>query len=277
LDRLGEDGKRTVQLASVIGRQFLVRLLSRVAGMTEQLDGLLRELQALEIIYEKGLLPEPAYIFKHAVIQDVAYNSLLRERRKELHRADAYALEQLYPDRLAEHYEELAYHFSQGEDWAKAFEYLDHSGDRAKDAYAYSLALDWYSRALEAAARAVPTVHPHRLAQIHQSRGQILASTARLDEAIAEAQRMLELARAESDRPLEGMALTDMAYAHYLWLSSDHVPAFKRCAEAALEIAREVNDQRLLARTLNLIGIGCQMDGQLIEAGRRFEESMSIA
>jgi predicted ATPase len=60
LDRLGEEGKRTVQLASVIGRQFLHRLLERIAGLTGELEGLLRELKALEIIYEQGLLPEPA-------------------------------------------------------------------------------------------------------------------------------------------------------------------------------------------------------------------------
>jgi predicted ATPase len=64
LDRLGDDAKRTVQMASVIGRQFLVRLLARVAGLSERLTGLLRELQALEIIYEQGLVPEPAYIFR---------------------------------------------------------------------------------------------------------------------------------------------------------------------------------------------------------------------
>lgn len=114
--RRGDAGKRTVQLASVIGRQFLVRLLSRVSGMSQQLDGLLRELQTLEIIYQQGLLPEPAYVFKHAIIQDVAYQSLLRERRRELHRRVAFALEELYPDRLAEHYEELAHHFSEGEE-----------------------------------------------------------------------------------------------------------------------------------------------------------------
>jgi predicted ATPase len=72
LDRLGENGKRTVQLASVIGRQFLVHLLERISGLTSELEGLLRELKALELIYEQGLLPEPAYVFKHAVIQDVA-------------------------------------------------------------------------------------------------------------------------------------------------------------------------------------------------------------
>jgi predicted ATPase len=121
LDRLGEDGKRTVQLASVIGRQFLVRLLERIAGLTGQLEGLLQELKTLEIVYDLGLLPEPAYIFKHAVIQDVAYHSLLIQRRKELHRAVGYALEELYPDRLVNHHEELAHHFVQGEAWAKAF------------------------------------------------------------------------------------------------------------------------------------------------------------
>jgi class 3 adenylate cyclase/tetratricopeptide (TPR) repeat protein len=277
LDRLGEDGKRTVQLAAVIGRQFLVRLLSRVAGMTGSLDGLLRELQSLEIIYEKGLLPEPAYIFKHAVIQDVAYNSLLRDRRKALHSAVAHALEELYPDRLAEHYEELAHHFSQGEEWGKAFDYLVHSGDRAKDAHANAAALDWYARAREAAARAVPTVSRQRLAEVHQRRGQILTSTARLDEAIVEAEEMLALARADSNRRLEGEALADMAYAHWVALSWDHVPELRRCAEAALQIAREVQDPRLLARTLGLIGSIAQTEGRLADADQTFDESMRIA
>jgi predicted ATPase len=138
LDRLGEDGKRTVQLASVIGRQFLHRLLERIAGLTGQLEGLLRELKALEIIYEQGLLPEPAYIFKHAVIQDVAYNSLLVQRRKELHRAVGHAIEDLYPDRLHEHHEELAHHFAQGEEWRKVMEYSVLAGDRAAHAFANS-------------------------------------------------------------------------------------------------------------------------------------------
>jgi predicted ATPase len=74
-----------VQLAAVIGRQFLVRLLAWVAGLSERLDELLRESQALEIIYEQRLVPEPTYIFKHAVIQDVAYQSLLMQCHKALH------------------------------------------------------------------------------------------------------------------------------------------------------------------------------------------------
>jgi tetratricopeptide (TPR) repeat protein len=150
LDRLGDDGKRLVQLASVIGRQFLVRLLARIAGLSDRLEGLLRELQALEIIYEQGLLPEPAYIFKHAVIQDVAYNSLLMQRRKALHRAVGEAIEELYQDRLAEHYGELAHHFTHGGAGEKAFNYCRQAGEKAMARSAYREAVGYFEQALSA-------------------------------------------------------------------------------------------------------------------------------
>jgi tetratricopeptide (TPR) repeat protein len=153
LDRLGEDGKRTVQLASVIGRQFLVRLLARIAGLRDRLEGLLHELQALELIYEQGLLPEPAYIFKHAVIQDVAYNSLLRQHRKALHRAVGEAIEELYQDRLEEHYTELVHHFSQAEFWEKAFNYCRQAGEKAMVQSAYHEAVTSFEQALAALAQ----------------------------------------------------------------------------------------------------------------------------
>src|SRR5262249_35879594 len=147
LDRLGKEGKRTVQLASVIGRQFLVCLLERIADLTGPLEGLMTELQTLELIYRQGLLPEPAYVFKHAMIQDVAYNSLLLRQRRALHRAVGAAIENLYPERLAEHYEELAHHFTQGEVWAKAVSYSTLAGDRAADAFANPEARAHYARA----------------------------------------------------------------------------------------------------------------------------------
>jgi len=276
LDRLGEDGKQAVQLASVIGRQFLVRLLRRVGGMSEQLDGLLRELQALEIIYEKGLLPEPAYIFKHAVIQDVAYNSLLRDRRRALHRAVGHALEDLYPDRIAEHFEELAHHFSQGEEWDKAFGYLVHSGDRARDANANPVALDLYARALEAGRR-VPEISRARLAEVHQRRCLILTATQRLEEAHAEANQMLMIAREVSDRRLEGEALADIAYAHWMAFQWDEVEAGKPSLELAAAIAREIGDDRLLARTLYIMGSVDQMEAKLADAEAKYVEAIRLA
>jgi class 3 adenylate cyclase/tetratricopeptide (TPR) repeat protein len=277
LDRLGEDGKRTVQVASVIGREFLVRLLSRVTGMTDRLEQLLRELQGLELIYEKAGFQELTYIFKHAFILDVAYGSLLRDRRRTLHRAVGYALEELYPDRMTDHYEELAHHFSHGEEWAKAFEYLAHSGDRAKSTGANQVAIDWYTRAIDVAGRVADGVPRKRLAEVYQQRGQILTVSARLDEGIADAGRMLELARGEGDRRMEAEALADMAYSHHIALSWDHTPELKRCAEAAFAIAEEIGDDRLRARTLFLLASLDQMEQRLDEAAAKFGESLRMA
>jgi hypothetical protein len=277
LDRLGDEGKRAVQLASVIGRQFLVRLLSRVSGMSQDLDGLLRELQSLELIYQQGLLPEPAYVFKHAVIQDVAYNSLLRERRRELHRSVGFALEELYPDRLADHYEELAHHFSEGEEWAKAFEYLRRSGDRAREAFANTTALDWYGRALDAAARMTPQVARGELAQIHQRRAQILSTVARLEEARAEGMKMLEYAQAEGDRRLEAEAHAEISYSHYMALSWDQLEDLEVHARRAHDIARDIHDDRLIARALFLLGSLDQTQARLTAAETKFTESLGLA
>lgn len=277
LDRLGEDGKRTVQLASVIGRQFLRRLLERIGGLTGQLEGLLGELKALEIIYEQGLLQEPAYIFKHAVIQDVAYNTLLRERRRELHRAVGQAIEDLYPDRLGDHYEELAHHFVHGEQWGKAFEYLVRSGDKAKDAYANQVALDHYAKALEVGQKITPPPPQRRIMELYQRRSQVWRLMTRYPEAIAESEQMLELARGAGDRRAEGEALVDLALSHWATFSSEHIPHVKRCAEEAVAIARETGDRLVLAKSLTSLASVNQVDGDLDAADRKLEESLRIS
>jgi len=149
IDRLEEAPKRALQLASVIGREFTVRLLERISDVHAQLERFLQELKVLEFIYERSFYPELAYMFKHALTHDVAYNSLLMQRRKELHRLIAMAIEELYAERLPESYEMLAYHYERGEVWEKALEYLVKAGQKAQQAYANQEALDHYSRALD--------------------------------------------------------------------------------------------------------------------------------
>ena len=119
LDRLPEGPKHAIQIASVIGREFALRLLERITDAGEKLDGIVSELRALELIYEKTSYPELAYMFKHALTHDVAYESVLVQRRKTLHRIVGSAIEELYPDRIQEHYEALAHHFGQAEDWER--------------------------------------------------------------------------------------------------------------------------------------------------------------
>ena len=101
IDRLDEAPKRTLQTASVIGRDFTRRLVERLSAVRGRSDALLRELRAVELIYEKSVFPEVAYRFKHALTQDVAYRSLLVQRRRELHGLIGAAIEELYADRLA--------------------------------------------------------------------------------------------------------------------------------------------------------------------------------
>lgn len=277
LDRLGEDGKRTVQLASVIGRQFLGRLLQRVAGLTARLTELLEELKGLEIIYELGLAPEPAYIFKHALIQDVAYQSLLKERRRELHRAVGLAIEEIYADRLAEHAEELAHHFQNGGDWQKAFAYLVRSGDRAKAAYANQTALDFYARALEASARVTPALAPTQIVEVYHRRGEVLRLLARYADSIAEFERMREVARSAGDRVREGEALVEISYSQFLTFNNEGIGHCRRFARDALAIGRETGDQHVVARSLCYLGLASQADGDPAEGDRLFEESLGIA
>ena len=107
MDRLEDQIKRTMQVASVIGRDFAYRILQIITGTEEELKSYLLNLQNLEFIYEKSLFPELEYTFRHALIQEVAYNSLLKKRRIELHARIGLAAEFLYADKLDESYEIL--------------------------------------------------------------------------------------------------------------------------------------------------------------------------
>ena len=103
IDRLPPEEKRLLQTAAVIGMDVTVPLLQAVTDLAAaELHTHLGHLQTAEFLYEKGTLPASAYTFKHALTQEVAYESLLQERRRVLHRRIVESLERLYPDRLAD-------------------------------------------------------------------------------------------------------------------------------------------------------------------------------
>jgi class 3 adenylate cyclase/tetratricopeptide (TPR) repeat protein len=128
IDRLPADDKRLLQLASVIGKDVPMPLLRAIADVPEQdLRRSLARLQTAEFVYETRLFPDTEYTFRHALTLEVAYGSLLHERRRELHARIVDALERLYPDRLSEQATRLAHHAFRGEVWAKAVTYLKQS------------------------------------------------------------------------------------------------------------------------------------------------------
>ena len=212
IDRLEEVPKRALQLASVIGREFTVRLLERISDVQAQLERFLQELKVLEFIYERSFYPELAYMFKHALTHDVAYNSLLMQRRKELHRLIAMAIEELYAERLPESYEMLAYHYERGEVWEKALEYLVKAGQKAQQAYANQEAREHYSRALDMCERLGEAVEPATRMTIYAGKGAVHFLLSEFRASIEAHQRLLEVARQLGDRHKEAEALYQIGF-----------------------------------------------------------------
>jgi class 3 adenylate cyclase/tetratricopeptide (TPR) repeat protein len=163
IDRLSEDQKRTVQTAAVIGREFALRLLQRVVDAADRAERALTELKALEFVYEKTVLEDLEYVFKHALTQEVAYESILLTRRKELHARIGAALEELYADRLEERVEELAAHFLRGEVWDEAAHFARQAGDRATALCLDDKAAEFYERGLQALEHLPETAERARL------------------------------------------------------------------------------------------------------------------
>ena len=206
IDRLEQEAKEAIQLASVIGREFTSRLLNRISDIDAKLDDLLVDLKKLELIYEKDYFPELSYMFKHALTHDVAYSTLLLERRKNLHHMVGAAIEELYADRLPEQYEALAHHYHEAQDWEKALDYLAKAGDKAVAAYANQDALDYYARALQVC----DTIGPEAMkaaAPIAEKRGHVNFGVGAPDDAARDFARMRECAQTVGDRRLEGIAL----------------------------------------------------------------------
>jgi class 3 adenylate cyclase/tetratricopeptide (TPR) repeat protein len=151
MDRLPAEDKALLQTAAVIGKDVPFPLLQAIAELPEEaLYSALTHLQAAEFLYEASLFPDLEYTFKHALTQEVAYGSLLQERRRALHARIVKAIERLYPDRTDEQVERLAYHAPRGEVWEKALAYFRQAGAKAAARSAHREAVGCFEQALVA-------------------------------------------------------------------------------------------------------------------------------
>jgi tetratricopeptide (TPR) repeat protein len=149
IDQLPLPAKRLLQVAAIIGKDVPLPLLQAVGGLPEEaLYQQLAQLQAREFLYELFMGSTPAYTFTHALTQEVAYGSLLQERRRALHARIVQALETLAGDRVAEPVERLAHHAVRGELWDKALAYCRQAGERAMARSACREAVGYFEQAL---------------------------------------------------------------------------------------------------------------------------------
>jgi class 3 adenylate cyclase/tetratricopeptide (TPR) repeat protein len=274
IDRLAEAPKKTLQLASVIGREFTRRLVDRLGEIHERTEEFLRDLKAIELIYEKSLFPELAYMFKHALTHDVAYNSLLVQRRKELHGLVGLAIEELYTERLAEQYEVLGYHFSKAEEWTKALDYLLRAAEKATKSFAIREAIAVYDQALGAAARLGDSVDTRTLMGIHQAKMSLYHIMSDFERSRTEGERLLALARSARDRVSEGAALAGMGFA-FLWSHDfDHALDYSR---QAIEVASAAAAKPVLAAGHYVTGFAYATTGRLVESTEEFERALTMS
>src|SRR5262249_24425110 len=184
---------------AVVGGDVPVALLGTVAELPDAvLHQGLHHLQAAEFLYETRLFPELAYTFKHALTHEVAYGSLLQERRRALHVRIVEALETLASDRRDEQVELLAQHAVRGQVWEKAVRYLHRAGIKASGRSTYREAVAYLEQALEAL---------HSLPEQCDTRAQAIDLRLTLRDALAalgELDRVTEVVR-EAERLAEGL------------------------------------------------------------------------
>ena len=151
LDRLGAAAKGVAQIGAAIGREFSYELAAAVGELAE--DGFQDALERLVdagLVFQRGTPPEAAYLFKHALVQDTAYSTLLRGPRRQLHARIAASLEAHFPDRVAREPELLAHHFAEAQQTERAIEHWLKAGERGTERSANLEAIRHMNRGLEA-------------------------------------------------------------------------------------------------------------------------------
>jgi class 3 adenylate cyclase/tetratricopeptide (TPR) repeat protein len=271
LDRLDEPVKRTAQAAATIGRRFGLRVLSRVSATPREIDGHLAALKQLELVHEARTFPDPEYMFRHALIQDAAYESLLGPRRRALHGAIGRALEELYADRLDEQAAILAYHYARGDEPERAIGCASTAGDRAARVCANAEAATHYRQALDLS-RALPPSPEARRREIDAVLKLVTVSATRED--IQRDRDNVQAARAVAEQLNDDGRLARLLYwAGRIEYVLGNTPSAIDYAEQSLKTADKDADDALSAPPLNLLGRLYWQQGALPDAVTALERS----
>jgi class 3 adenylate cyclase/tetratricopeptide (TPR) repeat protein len=252
IDRLPAVEKRLLQTMAVIGKDVPLPLLHAIAlegdgsaardpFRQQDLEAGLDQLQASEFVYEANLFPVVEYTFKHALTHEVAYGSLLQERRRGLHARIVDAIETLYPDRSTEHSERLAYHALRGELWEKASTYARQAGMKNVARSANREAMAFFEQALAAIEHL-----PHGREALEQAidvrlcMRQALVPLAEFGQVLDRLREAQAIAESLGDQPRLGRILTWLAYSYFFTLG-DYDRSIET-GERALSVGRALDD-----------------------------------
>jgi predicted ATPase/class 3 adenylate cyclase len=277
IDRLSPEDKRVLQCAAVIGKDVSFPLLQAVVDAPEAaLRESLAQLQTAEFLYEKNLFPELEYTFKHALTQEVAYATLLLERRRELHARIVQTIETLDADHLANEVDRLAHHAVRGAMWDKAVAYFRQAGTKAAMSSAYREAVTCYEQALLALGHLAES--PQTLQQAFDLRMAMrtwLVPLGDYDRILKNLREAEIIAQSQGDRRRLGLVRAYMT--DYLRLTGDSEQAVIS-GQAALTYATQLGDFSLQVLATMVLGHAHHALGQYrraVEVLERNVESLS--
>ena len=273
IDRLAPEDKRLLQTAAVIGTEVPFTLLRAIADVPEAaLHRGLAHLQAAEFLYETRLFPEQEYSFKHALTHEVAYGSLLLERRRGLHARLVEAFEVLAPERVDEQVERLAHHALRGEVWGKAVLYCRQAGTRAYDCAAFHEAIASYDQALQALEHLPEHGDTRVLAiELRLALGGPLTSLGKQGRRLALLGEAEALARALDDRARLGHVLAEMGQARRIAGDPDGAMA---AGQQAVNLAVELGNSALQVRASYFLGQVYSAMGDFSQAAEFMRRTM---
>ncbi len=316
LDRLERSIKRVLQCASVVGQEFRYTTLEHIEAVNEQLRAHLNVLVSGDYVDEHTLIPELAYIFRHIVLRDVAYSTLLERRRRYFHTRIGDAIEIVFAGRLDEVYEILAHHYELGEDIGKALLYLEQAALKCEALYANRSAanhwerllikiaeskrgdratleltvranlhlgelcrrLGWPERGIEACADARKLAGALQDERAAVSSLRLESELQRLAGASAAGLRLLRqaLERARAAND-ENLIVSCLNYLGHFERNLGHPAAARSAFEEVLAYAEKTGDRQRRYQALNHLGILLMAEGKAAEAGERFETALALA
>jgi tetratricopeptide (TPR) repeat protein len=277
VDSLSEGAKELLQTGSVIEREFSYQLIKRVTGLPEQ--ELLSHMSALknaELIYERGIYPGSTYIFKHALTQEVVYDSILTRRKKKLHEQIASAIEAVYKENIIQHYGALSEHYVQGGNYEKGAEYSKLASRKARKRAAMNDAISYTQKRIACLEKLVETDEVQKniidartnLGLYYIQMNYFVISKEAVEPIIEKALKWEYQSRLSQIYAILGT---------YYWIIEEKFPEAFNYLEQALKIAEEIRDSLSLALASYWLGTALAFDCQFDKAKRYHQKALDIA
>jgi len=276
VDTLPEGAKELLQSGSVIEREFSYEVIKQVSGLSEQeLLSRLSVLKDSELLFERGIYPKSNFIFKHALTQEVVYDSILTRKKKELHNKIGKTIEQLYKDNLQDHYGVLTEHFISSKNYEKGADYSKLSEKKAEKAASINDAISYAKKRIYCLEKLpVDDDVEKKIVSARTVLGLYYIQLVLPVEAKAAVDPIVELAiKRNYKRRVSQINVILGFYYHYV---DENYPKAIEYLETALKVAEELNDMLSIVLANNIMGYCLSDNGEFEKAFSCWEKALGI-